>query len=143
MIVIRHHNAQLLATEIHVWIARTDHSHLTEEYFTYLDEAERERAARLLFEHDRSRFIQSHGILRLILSGYLGIDASKLTFSRGHLGKPTLILSPDQPALEFSLSHSGDYCAIGVGLGNPLGIDLEENSRCTTDDSYRSATFHA
>ncbi len=126
MIVTRHHNTQILAREIHVWIARTDHPDMTAEYFTYLDEAERERAARLVFEHHRSRFIQSHGILRLILSGYLGIEPSKLTFSHGQHGKPTLIRSPDQPPLEFSLSHSADYCAIAVGLGMPLGIDLEK-----------------
>ncbi len=126
MAVTCHQRAQLRAPDIHIWLAHVDDRRMAAEYLTLLDDVERDRAERFLFERDRSRFPQSHGILRSTLSGYLDLEASDLTFLYGQSGKPRLIPLPGQPSLEFSLSHSGDYCVVAVGLGNPLGVDIEE-----------------
>lgn len=120
------HRTQLRTTDVQVWTARVDGLHATAEYIALLDDAERARAARFSFERDRSHYVQSHGILRLILSGYLGVEASELTFIRGRSGKPQLTRVSGQPPLEFSLSHSGDYCMVAVRLEKPLGVDLEK-----------------
>jgi len=119
------HRTQLGSNEVQVWTARVDALHAAAEYSAVLDEAERARAARFSFERDCSSYIQSHAILRLILSGYLDLEASELKFIRGRSGKPQLTGLCGQPPLEFSLSHSGDYCMVAVRLEKPLGVDLE------------------
>jgi 4'-phosphopantetheinyl transferase len=72
------------------------------------------------------QFVQSHAIVRRILAAYAGaVDAADLVFRRGWHGKPRLVGPAAASRLHFSLSHSGDYCILAVGLGQPLGIDLE------------------
>lgn len=39
-----------------------------------LDEEERQRALRFVFDRDRDLYIFSHGLLRLVLARYLGVD---------------------------------------------------------------------
>jgi 4'-phosphopantetheinyl transferase len=111
--------------EVKVWIARIDDERMTARYAELLDEDERARAARFVFERDRIRFVQSHGITRLILGNVAKTEASELKFSRGPQGKPRLEMLLSQNVPEFSLSHSGDYCAVAVAQ-DAVGIDLEE-----------------
>lgn len=82
---------------------------------------ETERAARFHFEVDKNRFIVAHGVLRKILGCYLHRDPAELTFSINQYGKPALINS----ALEFNLSHSGDFALIAVTQGRKIGVDVE------------------
>lgn len=79
------------------------------------------RAARFHFEVDRNRFIVAHGVLRKILGRYLHCDPAELTFSVNQYGKPALVNS----ALEFNLSHSGDFALIAVTQGRKIGVDVE------------------
>jgi 4'-phosphopantetheinyl transferase len=113
--------------EIHVWIARLrDDDTATAEFIGVLDQEERARAARFVLEQHRTRFIQSHGIVRQILAGYADSDAAELTFARSQHGKPRLSQAPDGLDVHFSLSHSGDCCIVAVRLGHPVGIDVEQ-----------------
>ena len=82
---------------------------------------EAKRAARFHFEADRNRFIVAHGALRKILGRYLHCDPAELTFSINQYGKPALVNS----ALEFNLSHSGDFALIAVTQGRKIGVDVE------------------
>lgn len=82
---------------------------------------EAERAARFRFEVDKNRFIVAHGALRKILGRYLNCDPAELTFSINQYGKPALVNS----ALEFNLSHSGDFVLIAVTQGRKIGVDVE------------------
>ena len=82
---------------------------------------EAERAARFRFEVDKNRFIVSHGVLRNILGRYLHLDPAELTFSVNQYGKPAL----DNSALEFNLSHSGDFALIAITQGRKIGVDVE------------------
>ena len=113
--------------EIHVWIVRlADDHHATADLVRILGQEERVRAAQFSFDCDRIRFIQAHGIVRRILSNYSDADASALTFARNRHGKPHLMPRMNGPNLQFSISHSGNYCMFAVRLDHPIGIDVEK-----------------
>ena len=65
----------------------------------------------------------SDALLREVLSRYTHGAPAQLQFTRGVNGKPALAAPP--AALEFNLSDSGDWLAMVVSGGAPVGIDLE------------------
>ena len=85
-----------------------------------LSAEELQRANQLRFDRDRRRFVVSHGLLRLILSGYSDVDSHKLQFNQGPHGKPAL-----STGSEFNLSHSNELALIGITTTAPLGVDVE------------------
>lgn len=70
------------------------------------------------------RFIVRRGLLRSILGNYLDYPPKEVMFVFSAQGKPSLApeLSSD---LQFSVSDSSEKAAIAVGLGEPIGIDIE------------------
>jgi 4'-phosphopantetheinyl transferase len=114
--------------EIHLWLARLgENEDRAAEFVSLLDREEAARAARFSHRRLRMHFVQSHAIVRRILAAYAGaVDAAGLVFRRGRHGKPRLVAPAVASPLHFSLSHSGDYCLLGVRLGQPLGVDLEQ-----------------
>lgn len=87
---------------------------------------ERERAARFYFEQDRQRFIVGRGILRAILSAYLGIEPQSLRFRYGLHGKPALAERDDGGStLRFNVSHSEDVAFYAVTRQWEIGVDVE------------------
>jgi 4'-phosphopantetheinyl transferase len=119
--------AGLSIGDIHVWTARLfDDDRTTAGLQPILDQEERARAAKLSFERDRTRFIQTHGIVRRILASYGDADAAALVFARNRFGKPYLESWANGPNLQFSVSHSGDYCLLAVRRDHPIGIDVEK-----------------
>jgi 4'-phosphopantetheinyl transferase len=88
--------------------------------------AERQRADRFVFAHDRTRYIIAHGVLRHLLSRYCGFAPSSLRFDATSTGKPSLQTSAGPPAsLHFNLTHSEAGALLGVSNGRELGVDLE------------------
>lgn len=70
------------------------------------------------------RFIVRRGMLRCILGQYLDRPPQEVRIVYAPHGKP--LLAPEiSTDLHFSLSDSGDLAALGVGIGGPLGIDIE------------------
>ncbi len=70
------------------------------------------------------RFIVRRGLLRSILGDYLDHPPKEIMFVLNAHGKPSL--APDLCSdLQFSVSDSGEKAAIAVGLGEPIGIDIE------------------
>jgi 4'-phosphopantetheinyl transferase len=121
------HRPGLAVGEIHVWFARlVDDYHASADLLAILDQDERARAAQFAFEPDRARFIQAHGVVRQILADYANADAATLMFARNRHGKPHLAPPANGPALQFSVSHSGEYCMLAVRLDQPVGIDVEQ-----------------
>jgi 4'-phosphopantetheinyl transferase len=88
-----------------------------------LDENERTRAARFVFERDRSRFVAAHAWVRITLAGYLDVDPASLRFATGPHGKPFLVGAPID--LRHNLSHAGDRALLAVALGHDVGVDIE------------------
>ena len=90
---------------------------------------ELERAARFHFPQDRGRFIARRGILRQILSSYVGIPPAELKFQYAECGKPHLAEKQINPPSairhpQFSVSHSNGLALFAVSA-RPVGVDLE------------------
>jgi len=90
--------------------------------FEVLSSTEKERAARFRFDEDRARCIVARGALRWIASSYCGVPPTELEFETGAHGKPKL--QGETPALEFNVSHSGEFVLIGIAP-LPCGVDIE------------------
>jgi len=86
-----------------------------------LSDAEKQRAARFVFERDRSRFVTGRGLLRAVLANRLSVTPSEVAFSYGEKGKPYL----EKSAWCFNLSHSNDQACVAVCQGIALGVDVE------------------
>jgi len=106
--------------DVHVW--RIDLARDGAGEPSLLDAAERARAARFVFDRDRTRFERSHQAMRRILGAYLGIDGARVALRTEANGKPAL--AGDAP-IAFNLSHSADTALLAVGTGAPLGVDVE------------------
>lgn len=108
---------------IHLWSFTLDGAHdRCLALSSLLDLAESERARRFLRPIDESRFCVAHGMVRLILAGYVGVGPSDLRFRVGPAGKPAL---EDRGGIEFNLSHSGAWGLLAVTSVGPVGADIE------------------
>lgn len=76
---------------------------------------------------------------RLVLAGYLGIDAERLEFAAGEFGKPYL-RNADTGHVQFSTSHCAGRAVIAVatGTGFDIGIDIEPLDRPVSDSLMRA-----
>jgi 4'-phosphopantetheinyl transferase len=107
--------------ELHVVCFRLDHP--VNGALSLLDEDERARAARFVFERDRRRFVAAHAWVRITLAGYLDLDPASLRLATGPHGKPHLVGAPID--LRHNLSHAGDRALLAVALGHEVGVDIE------------------
>ena len=113
---------------VHVWAFTLEGSAaLTEACRDVLPPAERQRADRFVFAHDRIHHTIAHGVLRHLLSRYCGIAPGTLRFQATASGKPSLLwpAGAAASALQFNLTHSDDRALLGVSNGCELGVDLE------------------
>lgn len=119
----------LLKNDIHIWLIKL--SDITADKLTFLDSflsaSELERNIGYMFASHRKRDTVCRGLLRLVLSNYLGKTPSSLKFSSNAYGKPSL--EGCEVNLQFNLSHSGDYIACAVTVDSAIGIDVETKQR--------------
>ena len=109
--------------EVHIWSACLLEDRNNMDYFySILSEDECERTNGFKFFKDQRRFTMTRGILRCLLSRYLGQTPESIEFIYGLWGKPCL--SGDTP-LRFNVSHSGDYALYAITHHYEVGIDLE------------------
>jgi 4'-phosphopantetheinyl transferase len=107
---------------VDVWhLSLEDLQEANSSLFACLSDTEKQRAARFVFERDRSRFITCRGLLRAVLAQLLSLSPVEVTFNYGEKGKPHLRGSP----LFFNLSHSNDQACIAACRETALGIDVE------------------
>lgn len=112
--------------EVHVWQAALEVSTTrVQAYAELLADDERERAAQFHFERDRSHFIVARGILRVLLSCYLHIEAQYVRFTYNQFGKPALAGEAGSQSLFFNVTHSHVLACYAVTRLGPIGIDLE------------------
>jgi 4'-phosphopantetheinyl transferase len=109
-----------------VWWARPAAE--TPGLYGLLDEVERGRYAGYRREADKLRFLTGRALIRGVVSAELGIapgdvvlDSSCFDCGKPH-GKPKIVGS----TLEVSISHSGDWVALAMTEGAPVGVDVEE-----------------
>ena len=112
---------------VHLWGIELDGSpHCLERCAQWLDEEEQHRAARLIREEDRQRYVLAHGGLRAVLSRYLGIGPEVVSLYRNEAGKPSLTRElRGQPAITFNMSHAHGRALIAISKGQEVGVDLE------------------
>lgn len=117
---------RLLKNEIHVWLAFLEVSSTCLEYLhRILSDDEVNRAAKYCFEQDRKRFIIRRGLLRCILSRYLGQSPDALAFQYNNHGKPALASIFRQPSICFNLSHSEELTLYAITRKREVGVDIE------------------
>jgi 4'-phosphopantetheinyl transferase len=116
----------MLSNEVHVWHVLLDLPNFEiESLLRILSVDELERASKFHFEKDKKRFIASRGILRKILSHYLGVSPQMIRFEYTFYGKPVLASKSGEATLCFNLSHSNEFALYAVCQGKNIGIDIE------------------
>jgi len=121
-----HSHPELADDEIHVWCAALDK--LASELPAFvrpLSESERKRAEQFRFDRDRNRFIVRHGVLRMILGGYLNIEPALVTFAYESRGKPIVSGQAIRSRFHFNVSHSNGLALIAGTRQAALGVDIE------------------
>jgi 4'-phosphopantetheinyl transferase len=126
---------RLAAGAVHVW--RADLRAVGENLVAPLSPTERARGGRLRRERDRQLWTRAHGVLRVLLAGYLERDPRSLRFTTEAHGKPVLLhdgsrAAPGAPLAQattarpsFNLSHSGPLALFAFTEAGPVGVDLE------------------
>jgi 4'-phosphopantetheinyl transferase len=89
-----------------------------------LDDAERERAERIVSARRRELWSRSRGALRNLLARYLRVDPGSIVLAAGKHGKPLLHASHRQ-APAFNLSHSASLALFALVAEGEVGVDLE------------------
>ena len=117
------HEPQLSPDRVDVWLIQVPAS-VPATLQAALSTAERKRAARFVFEKDRSTYLTGRGTLRHLLGGYLGIATELVEILEGPHGKPTLAPSHES-RIRFNLSHSGSLVLIALTLDHEVGVDIE------------------
>lgn len=107
--------------ELHVWHARLDSGEWPDS--DGLPAAERGRAAGLLSEKMRRRWVAARWALRGVLGRYLEREPVEIELRFGSRGKP--MLGEPDPPLHFNLSHSGELALIAVAGKREVGVDVQ------------------
>ncbi|MBI3153479.1 MAG: 4'-phosphopantetheinyl transferase superfamily protein [Chloroflexi bacterium] len=130
-------SSPLTGSDLHVWCAALSGSpqKLT-HYSSLLSPDETARANRFYFERDRHRYIFGRGILRILLSSYLGKEASRITFLYGQHGKPAI-----EAPLHFNLAHSNDWAVFVFVRDSEIGIDIEHIRPLQDADDFARQFF--
>lgn len=90
-----------------------------------LSDKEIERANRFLFVEHQRRFIVAHGMMRQILSEYIGSSPESVRLGTNSNGKPILMQSNHRDTWSFSLSYSADLAVLAICRGAEIGVDIE------------------
>lgn len=90
-------------------------------YDQILDDIERGRKQKFVFEKHQRRFGTTRKLAKIILGAYLDCHPKQIIFKALNKGKPYL----DGDPLHFNISHSGEYMAIGIHNKYSLGVDIE------------------
>ena len=115
--------------EVHVWRFPLN-GQTGADTASVLSREEQSRADGMTSPKARVSFVTSQSALREILARYTGADPLELTFVRGPHGKP--VLAGGDGAIEFNVSHSGDWGLIAVARV-AVGVDVEQvRPRSTT-----------
>ncbi len=112
---------------VHLWGIELEGSpQCIEGCLGWLDETERQRAARFVREQDRQHYVLAHGGLRGILSRYLEVSPCEVSLGRTEAGKPFVTRDARKhSAMTFNLSHAHNRALIAVSKAQEVGVDLE------------------
>lgn len=106
---------------MHIWAADLDA--VGAKVQPLLDAQERARAARIVREPVRRRWMAARGVLRVLLGAYVDGHPSALRFAHETHGKPVLDIPGGR--LHFNLSHSGGLAVYALTEMCAVGVDVE------------------
>jgi 4'-phosphopantetheinyl transferase len=129
----------LNSAEVHLWQARLN-KRLADSVERHLSADEIARARRFHFAKDKNDFVAARGLLRTLLSAYLGISSDELLFSYGEKGKPSLQKS-HRSAINFNLAHSRGMAIYAFSESREVGIDLEYMREDLADEDIAERFF--
>jgi len=119
-------NITLSSTDVHVWRSTLEQAAPRVQCLAEsLSRDERLRADRYYFERDRKHFIVGRGVLRTIISCYLGIEPGQVQFSYGPRGKPYLHDICGDTTLRFNIAHSNGIALYAFTRDREIGVDIE------------------
>lgn len=117
----------LVDRNVHLWAASLDQPPIAlARLKSSLSEDEIQRSQRYVRADLKQRFIVGRGILRYILSRYMGIAAGEIRFIYGPHGKPSLQLSSASDRIHFNLAHTGNLVIYAFSRACELGVDIEQ-----------------
>ena len=117
---------------IHLWFSFPDqiyNASLLSAYMDLLSKDEREKQQRFHFPKHRHLYLVSHALIRVALSGYIGVDPVKIFFSRNDYGRPEIVLKNTQTPLRFNLSHTDGLIVCAIVIKEDIGVDVERIDR--------------
>ncbi|MBS0184840.1 MAG: 4'-phosphopantetheinyl transferase superfamily protein [Proteobacteria bacterium] len=88
----------------------------------YLSEKEKIQADKFQFEHLKSSYVASHGLLRILIGNYLSCSPSQVEYTHNEFQKP---LCKNNQNLYFNMSHSHEYACYAFSFGHEVGVDIE------------------
>lgn len=109
-------------SDLHLWSMQLEEKMYQNEFLSYLNADEVQRAERFHFKIHRQRFIIARAVLRSIIGLYLNINPKNVQLMYGFKGKPYL----SDTELQFNLSHSHDMAVYAFVYRMSVGIDIEK-----------------
>ena len=94
-----------------------------EKLWKPLSDQEKTQAEKFINKPLRDRYVMSHGLLKYLLSFYVGSKPHEIEYSVNQFGKP--FLKEESYRVQFNMSHSKDYAAYIMALDCQVGIDIE------------------
>lgn len=117
---------RLQENEVHIWSAKLDVPEVKiKKWQLYLSTDEVQRAYRFHFAKDQNHFIVARGVLRKILSYYMGRQPYEIGLEYNKYGKPFVEHDFNGVPMRFNLSHSHGMCVYAITAGREVGIDIE------------------
>lgn len=111
-------------SDVHIWQIDVDKYLKYERKLWFnLSVEEQKRASQFVKQKDQQYYVVTHGICRLILSGYLSQPPTMINIGKGAYGKP-ILLDQAYYNLHFNLSHSANKALFAVSPRN-VGVDIE------------------
>lgn len=122
----------LKENQIDIWLTRPkkiQDIELLEYYRTLMSDDEETRYQRFLFERHKHAFSVTRALIRTVLSRYIALAPTDWSFSKNEYGRP-FITNPGLPyALQFNISHTGEYIVCVINRSFEAGLDVENTER--------------
>jgi 4'-phosphopantetheinyl transferase len=107
--------------DVHVWRVALDG--LQEDWRAILQTEEMVRSTRFVSSVHRKRYQAGRGMLRILLSCYLGVPPMDIRLAIRPAGKP-FVKAPESD-LRFNVSHSHDMALYAFARSGEIGVDIE------------------
>lgn len=101
---------------------------LVDSYRALLSADELAREQRFRAERAQLEYLVGRALTRTVLSHYADVSPQAWEFSYNPHGKP-FVSVPNEPRLEFNLSHTEGVLVLAVTSGMGIGVDVESRRR--------------